>query len=258
MTNASDLRPEQTSGPTPPKYRQIARALTREIEDGTYPIGTMLPGEAELSEMYQTSRFTIREALRNISDLGLVARRRGSGTKVVSTKPAGAFIYRLSSTAEILKYPTETRRENLFTGLIHTDPDLADKINCPIGKTWYRISGIRRSDASDLPISWSDIYVLPEFEQYLSTDEDGRSPVYEKIEKATGVSVIDAEIRIFASSIDGRLASLLKVAVGTPALSIVRRYLDQDGRNFETTLTVHPEKRFEYSMQLHREPMGSE
>lgn len=251
-----DLK-DPTTGLAAPKYRQIARALTRDIEEGKYPLGTMLPGEADLSEMFQTSRFTIREALRNLSDRGLVDRKRGSGTKVVSEKPAGAFIYRLSSTAEILKYPVETRRENLFTGIIHTDPDLADKIDCPIGKTWYRISGIRRSDASDVPISWSDIYVLPEFESFLGEGEDGRSPVYEKIEQATGVSVVDAEIRIFASSIDGRLANLLQVAVGTPALSIVRRYLDQDGNNFETTLTVHPEKRFEYSMQLHREPLAT-
>lgn len=240
------------------KYRRIAQELMRDIEDGKYPVGTMLPGEAELSNMYKTSRFTVREALRNISERGLVARKRGSGTKVLSQKPTGAFIYRLSSTAEILKYPVETRRENLFMGLIHTDPDLADKIDCPIGKNWYRISGIRRSDASDVPISWSDIYVLPEFESFLADDEDGRIPVYERIEKSAGVSVIDAEIRIFASSIDGRLANLLQVAVGSPALSIVRRYLDINGRNFETTLTVHPEKRFEYSMQLHREPLGSE
>ena len=77
--------------------------------------------------------------------------------------------------------------------------------------------------------------------------------MFEQIEAATGIAIVDAEIRIFASSIDGRLASLLQVAEGTPALSIMRRYLDRDGRNFETTITVHPERRFEYSLQLHRE-----
>lgn len=241
-----------------PKYRQIARKLTEGIAGGKYPVGTMLPGEAELCQMYSTSRFTVREALRSLTDRGLVDRRRGSGTRVVSTNPASAFVYRLGSTAEILKYPEETRRENLFQGLIHADPDVASKLDCPIGKNWYRISGIRRSDASDVPISWSDIYVLPEFADVLEHEDTGRTPVYEQIERATGVSVIDAVIRIFASSIDGKLASLLQVAVGTPALSIMRRYLDQEGRNFETTLTVHPEKRFEYSMQLHREPVGKD
>lgn len=241
-----------------PKYRQIASLLTREIERGTYPVGSKLPVEADLTAMYGASRFTVREALRSLAERGLVDRKRGAGTRVVSANPPSAFVYRLSSTAEILKYPEETRRENLFAGRIHADPDLANKIDCPIGKSWYRISGIRRSDSRDLPISWSDIYVLPEFEEFLAESEDGRTPVFEQIEQATGVSVIDAEIRIFASSIDGDLASLMQVAVGTPALTIVRRYLDQAGRNFETTLTVHPEKRFEYSIQLRREPVAQE
>lgn len=249
---------EATTAANTPKYRKIARHLVDEITDGSYPVGSLLPGEAELSEMFRTSRFTIREALRNLSERGFVDRRRGSGTRVVSANPTSAFVYRLSSTAEILKYPEETWRENLFMGLTHADPDLANKIDCPIGKSWYRISGIRRSDTTDLPISWSDIYVLPEFADVIESEDTGRTPVYEQIEKATGVSAIDAEIRIFASSIDGHLANLLQVAMGTPALSIVRRYLDQDGRNFETTLTIHPERRFEYLMRLHREPVTSE
>lgn len=239
-----------------PKYRQIARRLTQEIVGGKYPIGSMLPAEAELSEEWRTSRYTVREALRTLSDRGLVERRRGSGTRVVSTNPERAFVYRLSSTDEILKYPEVTRRENLFTGLVHADPDLSAKIDCPIGTCWFRTSGIRRSNSNDLPIAWSDIYVLPEFASILEQSDKGQKPVYQQIEDATGVAVVDAVIRTFASSITGQLAGLLQVAEGTPALSMVRRYLDEDGRNFETTLTVHPEKRFEYSMHLHREPTG--
>ena len=45
----------------------------------------------------------------------------------------------------------------------------------------------------------------------------------------------------------------MEVADGTPALSIVRRYTDEGGRNFETTVTIHPEKRFVYSMLLQRD-----
>ena len=241
-----------------PKYRQIANALKERIDAGRYAVGDMLPPEADLCEEFQTSRFTVREALRNLADVGLVDRRRGSGTRVISLKHSNAFVYRLSSTAEILKYPAETYRENMFTGMIHADPDIADKIDCPIGKAWYRISGVRRTFESDLPISWSDIYVLPEFSGIFDVGENGRVPVYEQIAEKANVHIADAEVRIFASAIEGRLADLLRVPVGSPALSILRRYLDESGRNFETTLTIHPEKRFEYSMHLRRETPGRE
>lgn len=244
---------ERSASQVGPKYRQIARDLAREIREGKYAVGSMLPGEWQLSELFGASRFTIREALRSLSENGMMSRRRGSGTRVEAASPANAFVYRLSSTEETLKYPEVTRRENLFTGLIHTDPELASNIDCPIGKEWYRISGIRRSVAGDMPISRSDIYLLPELSGVVDWGEDGRTPVYELVEWATGVSVAHAQIRTFASAIWGELANLLQVADGTPALSIIRRYRDQDGRNFETTLTVHPKHRFEYSMELQRE-----
>lgn len=244
--------------PGVPLYRQIAAGILASITDDVYPVGSSLPTEADLCGEYGASRFTVREALRWLSEHGIIERKRGAGTKVIAKKPSEAFVYRLSSVDEMLKYPKNTYRENLFAGYIHADPELASKIDCPIGAEWYRISGLRRSDSSSLPISWSDIYVAPEFAKHLQ-EEDVRQrvQVYEQIEQATGTTVYDAEINIHASAIDGKLAQLLEVAEGTPALSIVRRYLDDSGRNFETTITVHPEKRFEYSMRLHRDKVTS-
>lgn len=251
MTEMSDKTvPERDSQP---RYRKIADALLADIGAGRYEVGAMLPAEAELCEQFHASRFTIREALRWLADHGVIDRRRGSGTRVISDAPPETFVYRFASVAEMLKYPADTWRENLYRGHIHADPELADKINCPIGKEWYRISGLRRSDGSDLPISWSDIFVLPEFAAILQDETDTRVPVYEQIERATGTRIADAEIRIYASAIEGKLARMLEVTEGAPALSIIRRYLDDRGRNFETTVTVHPGRRFEYSMHLQRD-----
>ena len=227
--------------------------LLASITDGVYPVGSSLPTESELCTKFDTSRFTVREALRWLSEHGIVERRRGAGTTVTATGPSDAFVYRLSSISELLKYPSETYRRNLFNGLIHADPELSNQLECPVGTEWFRISGLRLSDSSDKPISWSDIYVLPEYSDFLEDEGDGRTPVYEQIEDATGTIIYDAVIRIYASSLNGNLATQLEVAEGTPALTIIRRYLDEQGRNFETTVTVHPEKRFEYSMHIARD-----
>lgn len=260
MTKIDQKNKEKSDGTdsTSPLYRQTSNAILASIVDGAHEVGSILPSEADLCVTYGVSRFTIREALRWLSEHGIVDRKRGAGTKVVAKGPSKAFVNRLSSASEILKYPENTYRENLFTGVIHADPELASKIECPIGTEWYRISGLRRTDNSNVPISWSDIYILPEFSSFLSEDAQQRKPVYEQIEDGAGVSIFNAEINIFASAIDGKLAKLLEVAQGTPALSIVRRYLDDTGRNFETTITVHPEKRFVYSMHLHRDRILSD
>ena len=68
--------------------RAITTRIRREIEIGTYANGDQLPPERELSERYTASRSTIRKALTNLEELGLVVRKVGSGTFVNYAGPA--------------------------------------------------------------------------------------------------------------------------------------------------------------------------
>ena len=60
----------------------VAASLRRAIFDRTYEFNERLPAERELAEIFKTSRGTIREALRQLEDLGIVDRQVGSGTFV--------------------------------------------------------------------------------------------------------------------------------------------------------------------------------
>jgi DNA-binding GntR family transcriptional regulator len=69
-----------------PLYHQAAQALERAIEDGRLPRGSKLEGELDLAEQLGISRPTMRAALKQLVDKGLLIRRRGIGT-MVATKP---------------------------------------------------------------------------------------------------------------------------------------------------------------------------
>jgi DNA-binding FadR family transcriptional regulator len=56
--------------------------LVRDIVSGVYPPGANLPAERELAAQLGASRPTLREALRRLSEWGLVEARRGSGVTV--------------------------------------------------------------------------------------------------------------------------------------------------------------------------------
>ena len=60
----------------------IAAQLRRAILEGAYSYGERLPAERELAMHYQASRSTVREALRQLEEESLVARKIGSGTFV--------------------------------------------------------------------------------------------------------------------------------------------------------------------------------
>lgn len=67
------------------KYGELAEKLRTAIEKGTYAAGDRLPTTPELCEMYGVSNTTVKKAIDELDQLGLVARRRGSGIYVKST-----------------------------------------------------------------------------------------------------------------------------------------------------------------------------
>jgi len=49
------------------------------------------------------------------------------------------------------------------------------------------------------------------------------------------------------------VAEALQVPPGTPALVVVRRYTGHKKRVFEVSVSIHPQDRFTYSAELHRQ-----
>jgi GntR family transcriptional regulator len=67
---------------TTPMYRRIAQELRQQIRSGNPRPGEQLPTELELSERYEASRNTVRDAIKWLAVNGLVETRPGQGTFV--------------------------------------------------------------------------------------------------------------------------------------------------------------------------------
>jgi DNA-binding LacI/PurR family transcriptional regulator len=65
------------------KHRQVANTLRHEIGCGTWAGGVRLPGEQELAQRFQVAHMTLRHAIANLVDEGVLIRVRGKGTYVV-------------------------------------------------------------------------------------------------------------------------------------------------------------------------------
>jgi GntR family transcriptional regulator len=69
-----------------PMYRQIAEDLRQQIESGALAPGSQLPTELELRDTYNASRNTVRDAIKWLTNRGLVETRPGQGTFVVEAR----------------------------------------------------------------------------------------------------------------------------------------------------------------------------
>ena len=61
-----------------PAYRKVAAALSARILDRTLAAGDRLPSETELARQFGVNRSTVREALRELQNSGLLGRQRGT------------------------------------------------------------------------------------------------------------------------------------------------------------------------------------
>ena len=65
-----------------PLYKQLITRLRSDIAAGVYPVHSRIPTEQELCSTYQVSRVTVRKALLELTQEGLLKRHQGKGTFV--------------------------------------------------------------------------------------------------------------------------------------------------------------------------------
>lgn len=69
-----------------PIYFQLKNIIKDDIENGVLKPGSIIPSEREYSEKYGISRMTVRQALKELEDDGLIIRERGRGSFVARPK----------------------------------------------------------------------------------------------------------------------------------------------------------------------------
>jgi len=235
-----------------PRYARLAELLQGEIRAGRLRIGGRVPGELELVERYGVSRHTVREALRRLSDQGLIQRRRGAGTVVTARAPRAPVVQVVHSPSELMSYPASSRLFPLSSEPIQADPELARRLGCAAGESWFRVQALRRLRPRAAAIAWSDIYLRPEFAAVAADVGRHRGPLYELIEGRFGLRVGQVDVEIRAGLLDAAQAAALGVEAGAAALAVVRRYRDTEGRCVLLTVAEHPAELFTYSFALRR------
>lgn len=235
------------------RYWEIAQTLREEIAGGSHPLGGRLPTEAQLMQVYGASRHAVREALRLLTEDGLISRRPRAGSTVTALEPQLHFVQRVASVQEIINYPPDTERRGLSAGPVTADMDLAPVLRCAPGTPWFRFESMRFASGSQLPLCYTRVYVRPEYAGIARHRRHGQIPFSDQIAEMYGVHAASTDFEITASLVPEGYAAMLKAAAGSAALTAVRRYVDAGGRLFEVSVSVHPAPRYSFNFQLRRE-----
>lgn len=234
-----------------PRYRQVADDLHKQIAGGKHKVGDLLPTELEICASYSVSRHTAREALRILSEIGLVERRQGHGTRVLASSPR-AFQRDISSLSELLQYGVTSRLDVRIARKIAADKTVARLLDCKDGTRCTHVRAVRSDGDTGQPVCVSDFYRVATTDALTKSLTTLKGAVYAVMNELAFGPIGRVEQHISAGPLDGECAGLLQSRPGDPCLVIARRYFDLKDVMILSVISRHRSPEFVYSMELKR------
>jgi GntR family transcriptional regulator len=238
-------------------YSQVAESIVAAIRAGDYPVGSLLPTEMELCALYGASRPTIRAALAELQSMGMVLRRKRVGTRVEALSATTGYSQSLGSLEDLTQMAAHQTRLVQKTETVVADKKLAAEIGCAAGSNWLRMDMLRLGVDNDAghPIGMTRVYVAAAYADIPKLlKRSPRALISTLIETHYGRRIAEVEQTIQAVELPAALEGALDAKAGSPALKMVRRYLDHTNNLVEATVTIHPGERLVSRSHLKRQP----
>ena len=215
------------NGPIP-LYFQVEQRIERAIMDGHLPAGARLENEVALGERLNLSRPTIRRAIQDLVDKGLLVRRRGIGTQVVHGRVTRGV--ELTSLFDDLNQGNQKPTTLVLSHTLDKANDtVADRLGVPVGSPVLHTKRVRIADG--VPVAVLENW-LPEQFTDISESELSDVGLYEII-RSRGVAIRVAKQKIGARTSNAAEAALLDVDRGTALLTMERAAFDSSGKGIE-------------------------
>lgn len=235
-----------------PLYAQLVGIIKRSISSGELAIGDLLPSESEFCRALNISRNTVRQAIGELEDEGLVVRKRGKGTFVADPVNNRRGV-RYSFTTEVSslgKIPSSTLVD---FGVIIPSSSICEKMELQAGTHVYCFTRIRNVDGIPLILetSYYPQYIYPNLTREMMQTHSFYSLLYH-----VGITPFSAEDTYQAVTLDAPRANLLGVEEGSCAFYHQRRTKTEDGRIYEYTCSYIRSDRVHLDVHMQKSGMS--
>lgn len=228
-----------------PLYFQVAQELEKAITTGQLGPGAKLPNEISLADQFGLSRPTMRRAIQELVDKGLLVRKRGVGTQVVHGEVSRPV--ELTSLFDDLSRDGAAPRTTLLAReVIPADEQMAQHLDIPVGKALLHLRRLRFANGEPLAIMENflpeDLADLPE------KDLEDRG-LYQMM-RSRGIHIRVAKQRIGARTGTTEECRLLSERRGSPLLTMDRSTYDDSGRTVEWGHHVYRASQYSFAVTL--------
>ena len=231
-----------------PLYHQLRKMIADRIETGEWRPGDRVPSEIELVRQFGVSRTTVRLALSDLANQGLLTRLQGRGT-FVSQPRIRQHLNRLTGFTQDMQARGKHPASRLLQfEVVPGSPSAARALERQPGDSLIVLKRLRMAD--ELPMSVETAYLPYDLcKPLLERDLSGHS-LYHTLAVELNIYPARARQEMQAVVCPPEEARLLGVSRGSPALHITRTTYDQSGRPFEHVESYYRGDRYVFQAEL--------
>ena len=232
-----------------PLYVQIRDSLRRQILDGSYSVHERLPSENEMMNTFGVSRITIRQALRDLHNEGLVFSAQGKGT-FVSKPKAVQNVQRLEGFGEAMAAQGyEASARVLSIQQMKAPKAVVAALDLQPGEDVVEVKRVRYLNRSPVCIDHS-YFPMDIGRKMFTLDLSG--DIFPLLENFFGIPLGGADIGLDATLADEEAQQYLNLKTGEAILRVERLTHDQNGRPIDFEYLCYRGDSYKYQFRIDR------
>ncbi|MFI8950602.1 GntR family transcriptional regulator [Streptomyces sp. NPDC053750] len=231
-----------------PLWYQVSQSLRASILGRSPRDPLRLPTEEQLAGHYGVSVLTMRQALKELEDEGLITRHRRRGTFIEPDARRGSPVRLLGSVDAIVAQQSGMKAELLDHGTGPVPPGLAEYFpEFAEVATYHRL---RCDEKTGEPTNHARNYVRPEVAARIDVDDLARWPMTKVLRDVVGMDISRITDTVEARLADPETARLLQVPLLSPILHYTGITYDPAGRVLDVAVIHYRGDRFSFTVTL--------
>lgn len=244
-----------------PLYVQVKTFVLEKIESGEWPPGYTLPTEQQLQDQLEVSRATIRHAIEELTNEGLVNKKQGKGTFVLPKKLSYS-LPKLTSFSDDMKQKGFVPSSETLELKIASNAVIAKTLSLPSTTLFLYIRRLRLIDGINIGIhdgyinlnllNLNNIKAEVDNGEFLEKLDKKSISLYDILEKEYKIEIYYADEVFEAISCSREFANLLNIDPNDPIFLLERITYDRDNQPIEYVKMYNRADIYKYSIRLTR------
>ncbi len=232
-----------------PRYLEVRNALLEQMRSGAIHDGEKIPTEAELCEIFDTSRITIRRAVQELVQEGALERRHGVGTfaRVSGFAPS---LMSLGGFSAATALHSQAQRRIITAELVNLGHVESAQLALPAGAPAVHLYRVLLD--GDMPLGLDETYYSSDRMPGFLDEVDNSTSTFPYMEHRYGLIPSASQGTLRIGYVSAQEAGLLELPVNEAVIRINKIVKDQYDRPLVySKLVVHP-VRTSMSFDVHR------